>query len=115
MHELALSQSIVDCVLRECEVEKERIRGIGLRIGTLSGVNLSSLEFCMRTVLDQHGMNGAEARIEEAPAVVKCACGRRYRPADMFQPCPECGEFEREIVEGTDLTIEYIEVEDEQD
>jgi hydrogenase nickel incorporation protein HypA/HybF len=115
MHELALSESIAATVLRECGVSPEKVRKIGLEVGALSGVNVASLEFCMRVVLDQRGMEEASAEIAEMPARCECACGRTYQTTDMFEPCPDCGGFDRDIVAGTDLTIQYVEVEDEQD
>jgi len=115
MHELALSESIVTTVLRECGTGPGRVRKIGLEVGALSAVNVASLEFCMQVVLEQRGMAQAAVEIKEVPARCKCACGRVYEPPDMFTPCPDCGGFDRDIEGGTDLTIQYVEVEDEQD
>jgi len=115
MHELALSESIVRTVLDACGARPERVRKIGLEVGALSAVNVSSLEFCMLAVLEQSGMEGVTVEIKEVPARVECACGRTYEPADMFTPCPDCGGFSRRVVAGTDLTIQYVEVDDEQD
>lgn len=115
MHELALSESIVRTVLDACGTGPEKVRKIGLEVGVLSAVNVSSLEFCMQAMLEQSGMAQAQVEIKEVRARVECACGRTYEPADMFSPCPECGGFVRRVVAGMDLTIQYVEVEDEQD
>jgi hydrogenase nickel incorporation protein HypA/HybF len=120
MHELALSESIVRTVLDACgtgpaSVRKKSVRKIGLEVGLLSAVNVSSLEFCMQAMLEQSGMEQVEVEIKEVPARVECACGGTYEATDMFTPCPECGGFARRVVGGTDVTIQYVEVEDEQD
>jgi hydrogenase nickel incorporation protein HypA/HybF len=113
MHELALSESIVRTVLSATGAGPERVRKIGLEVGALSAVNVSSLEFCMQAVLEQSGIKRAAVEIVEVPARVECACGRTYEPADMFTPCPDCDGFDRRIVAGNDLTVQYVEVDDE--
>jgi hydrogenase nickel incorporation protein HypA/HybF len=115
MHELALSESVVRTVLDAVAGASQRVRKIGLEVGALSAVNVSSLEFCMQVVLEQNGMARTQVEIVEVPARVECACGRTYEPADMFSPCPECDGFDRQVVAGNDLTVEYVEVDDEQD
>jgi hydrogenase nickel incorporation protein HypA/HybF len=115
VHELALSESIVRTALTASEADRRRVTAIGVRVGALSAVNVSSLEFCLRAVLERQGMGRAEARIEQVAARLRCACGFAYRAAQMFSPCPRCGGYEREVLEGKDVTVEYVEVEDEGD
>ncbi|MGD2175071.1 MAG: hydrogenase maturation nickel metallochaperone HypA [Candidatus Brocadiaceae bacterium] len=114
MHELALSQSIVRTALSASGVDARRVTAIGLQVGELAAVNVSSLEFCMELVLQEHEMSRAEVRIERVPAKARCQCGHVYAPTDMFSPCPNCAGFEREITRGKDVDIEYVEVEDEE-
>ncbi len=114
MHELSLSEGIVRTALAASGRER-RVTAIAVQVGALSAVNLSSLEFCMRLVLDENGLEHAEVRLTPVPAVVECECGLRYEAKDMFSPCPECGSFFRDVIEGKDVTIEYVEVEDGQD
>ncbi len=113
MHEFALSESIVRTVLDACGNAPERVRKIGLEVGALAAVNVSSLEFCMQVVCEQSGMGDATVEIVEVPARVECACGAAYEPEDMFTPCPDCGGFSRTVVAGNDLTVQYVEVDDE--
>ena len=114
MHELALSESIVASVLNACGVEAGRVRRIAVRVGALSSANVDSLEFCLRMVLDHRGLRDAEAAITRVPARIRCECGRCYTTEDMFEGCPDCGGYRREVLEGTDVTVEYVEVEDEE-
>ncbi len=115
MHELALSQDIVKTVLRATDVPEERITGVVVDVGELSSVNVASLEFCLKLAFEERGMEGTAVQIDTTPAEARCrCCGAAYQPATMFAPCPECGGFEREIVRGMDVTIRYVEVEDEQ-
>ena len=115
MHELALSEQIVNAALNACGGDGRRIREIAVDVGALSAVSMSSLEFCLQVMLEQHGMEGTKARLTLVPARVRCDCGNTYEADDMFSPCPVCGGFMREIVDGKDVTIQYVEVDDEQE
>ncbi|MFO8007075.1 MAG: hydrogenase maturation nickel metallochaperone HypA [Candidatus Brocadiia bacterium] len=114
MHELSLSQGIVSTVLAADGVEPERLTAVTIEVGALSAVNVSSLEFCMRLALDERGMEQTSVEIRRVPARLRCRCGRTYETEDMFAACPECGGFEREVIEGMDVNIPYVEVQDEQ-
>jgi hydrogenase nickel incorporation protein HypA/HybF len=114
MHELSLSEEIVRTAISASRTDKSRIAAVGVRVGALSAANVSSLEFCLRLVLDQHGMQHTAARVTPVPAQVECACGHHYQTEDMFGACPACGGYVREVTEGKDVTIEYVEVEDEE-
>lgn len=114
MHELALSQDIVRTVLGAVQAEPADIVAIALDVGTLSSVNIDSLEFCMGVILEQEGVEGVRVEITEVPARVRCSCGAEYEPKEMFDPCPQCEGFDREVIRGTDLTIRHVEVRDEQ-
>ncbi len=115
MHELALSENIVRTALDASGEKRDRITAIGVEVGALSAVNVSSLEFCLRMMLDERGLEGAEVRITPVPALAQCECGSRYEARDMFSPCPECGGFLREVIAGKDVIIQYVEVENGED
>ena len=114
MHELSLSEEIVRTAISASRADKRRITAIGVRVGALSATNAASLEFCLRLVLDERGMTRTQARITPVPAQLACSCGHRYQAEDMFAPCPVCGGYVREVTEGKDVTVEYVEVEDEE-
>jgi len=115
MHELALSEQIVQTALGACGHRGDRMTAVAVQVGALSSVSLSALEFCLRTVLDSHGLQHTEAQISWVPARVHCTCGHEYETEDMFAPCPRCGAYTREIIEGSDVIIQHIEVEDGED
>lgn len=94
---------------------RENLRAINIKVGALSSASVEALEFGMKLMLNQEGVEGAEVRIEGVPARVRCNCGKEYEPASMFEPCPECGGFEREILGGKDVTVESIEVEEDEE
>ena len=114
MHELQLSVDIVNAAAEAaCDrgFPPEKIKSITLSIGPLSCASVPSLEFCMKLVLEQHGLQEAELRIDTKPAVAQCQCGHTYEARDMYGPCPACESFVRQFISGTDVVIESIEVE----
>jgi hydrogenase nickel incorporation protein HypA/HybF len=115
MHELALAEQIVQTALNACGERHGRMTAIAVQVGALSSVSPSALEFCMRALLDNRGLTQTQAQISCVPARVRCACGREYETEDMFAPCPDCGDFMREIIEGSDVIIQHVEVEDGED
>ena len=114
MHELALSQTIVDSVLEACPGGAASVRAIAVRVGTLSAVNADSLEFCLGLVLQERGLAAARAEVTWVPARIRCACGQSYETDDMLEGCPKCGGYRREVLDGKDVTVQYVEVEDEE-
>lgn len=115
MHELVLSENIIRLALRVPEAGAGRLRAITVTVGALSGASLASLEFCMGIVLEQKGMAGVAVRLVGEPARARCACGEEYAAESLFEGCPACGGFQREIVAGRDVTLQSIEVEDGKD
>ena len=113
MHELILSENIVRTAL-SAGSGRGRITAIAVQVGALSGASVSALEFCLQVALQERGMEGAELRIRNVPAELECECGNRYVAEQMFSPCPECGGFMRQIIAGKDVTVEYIEVDDDE-
>jgi hydrogenase nickel incorporation protein HypA/HybF len=112
MHELAMTQSIIELV--EAEARKhgsDRIDEIKLRIGQFTGVVKEALEFAFDAV--KHGTLAEEAQlhIEIVPMRMKCKpCDRDFSPnGDLDFFCPLCAR-PAEIVSGRELQIEYIEL-----
>jgi len=115
MHELMLSEGIVRAVLSTPGATRENLRTVNIKVGALSSASTELLEFGMGVMLKQEGVEGVEVRIEEVPARVRCKCGNEYASENMFDACPKCGGFNREILAGMEVTVESIEVEDEED
>jgi len=114
MHEMGLAEGIVETALNARGDKEGQITTICLEVGSLSAVNVQSLEFWMDLTLQKKGLEAAELKIERVPAKVKCDCGHEYRADDMFSGCPKCGSLIREVLAGMNVNVKYIEVEDEQ-
>ena len=65
MHELAVTQSVVDAVMER--TGEQRVLEVRLRVGRLSGVLPDALRFCFDLVTDGTPLQGAVLDIEEPP------------------------------------------------
>jgi len=115
MHELGLSEGILRAALATPRVTRRNLRGLTVKVGALSGASVSALEFCLNVVLEDGDMTDVQVRVEEAPARLRCDCGHEYSPPSIFEGCPKCGGFDREVLDGQDVTLESIEVDDGED
>jgi len=116
LHELSFAAQILRCVEQQArEHRAPRVSRLRLRVGRLSGVNRDNLAFCLEAVADGSVMQGAQIEVDEAgPELVCPSCGRL--PVDgMVKPvCPACGK-EAELVLNTEVTIEEVELDVEED
>ena len=104
MHELAVTQSVVDAVMER--TGEQRVLEVRLRVGRLSGVLPDALRFCFDLVTE-----GAVLDIEEPPGSAACRrCGTTFVLSDLILLCP-CGSADVEVMSGRELAIGSVEVE----
>ena len=113
MHELAITQNILDLALDEAKaVQANRISKINLVVGELSGVVSDSVEFYF-DFMRKDGL-AADATLEftMVPAQLKCRdCQTEFNPQDSLWICPDCKSINIDVLAGRDCYIESIEVE----
>ena len=113
MHELALSQAIVDTAVRHAE--GRRVSSVQMRIGTLRQVVPDSLAFYFEIVSRDTLCDGAQLDHELVTALLECQeCGETWDPlgsAPTFR-CPSCGTG-GDVVRGGEFEVESITVEKE--
>lgn len=115
MHELSIAMSIVQMAEEESQRRGgARITAVYLKLGALSGVVkgalLSSYEMaCEGTPLQQ-----SQLIVEEVPVVVFCPSCLAQRPLHSMQLfcCAECGTPTSEIVQGKELEVVALEMEE---
>jgi hydrogenase nickel incorporation protein HypA/HybF len=115
MHELSLSESIVKAALAVRGVRSDNLRALNVRVGALSGASTAALASCLSAVLEGNNIRNVKVNIVETPAIMRCRCGRQYETKSLWDGCPACGGFEREMLEGADVTLDSVEVEDGED
>ena len=110
MHELTLTQNIIDIAVSEAK--GQRITAINLVIGELSSVVEDSIRFCFDVISKETPAEGARLSVTTVPAVIRCACCSRTFGMEMEGLCPECGKRGGEVTAGREFYLESIEVED---
>ncbi len=109
MHELGLAENLCNTVIEHAG--KKNVIRVIIEIGAFSGVNRDAFEFCSDAVFRQNLNEQIEIVLQAIPGKARCECGEVYETNDLLSACPKCGEFTREIIEGTDLILKSIEVE----
>ena len=111
MHELSITQSVVDAVSEHAGgAQVSRVR---LRVGRLSGVVPDAIRFCFELVTDGTSLQGAELVIDEPAGAGHCrSCGCDLVLTDLILLCP-CGSADVDVVAGRELTVQSFEVAEE--
>lgn len=112
MHEMALTEGIVDIVCDEARKRGfEKIRVVRLRIGALAHVEPEALRFCFDAVSRGTAAEGATLDIVRQPGEGWCLdCGKIVPLEERFGACPECGKRHVQMISGDDLRVEELEV-----
>lgn len=110
MHELSIVLSIVDAAREQTEAHHaNRVERIKLEIGTLAGIEPDALEFAWQAAVPDTVLEGAQRDINYIQACARCAgCGHQFEVKDLFEPCPQCGEYFNELVSGKELKIKSL-------
>ncbi len=114
MHELAVTQSILDISLRHArQAGAQRILTIHLVIGDLTGFVDDSIQFYFDFLSQDTLAQGARLRFERIAPRARChACGVEYAPPDSrLWTCPACGALGGEVIAGREFSVAAIEIE----
>ena len=112
MHEMTIAMNIVDIVCQKANDEKaHKINSVELEIGSLSGIMIDSLKFCFEAACKNTIANGAELNINEIEAKAFCkSCKKDFKIESDFSPCPNCNDFNFEIVMGKEFSIKSFNI-----
>ena len=115
MHELAIADSIFRTVL--AEIDKNgyaRVSSIGLRIGLLTDVVSEALTFGFEAIARGTPLEHTRLEIERIPIIGRCrTCGSENQIERYLFVCPHCGSRDIDMIQGGELDIAYIEIDDE--
>ncbi len=112
MHELSIAMGIVAIAEKEAKkANVAEIKAIDLEIGTLSGVEIESLNFAWPMAVANSVLEKAEKRIHLIKAKAKCMdCGFDYDIENLFDTCPKCGSYFKDIYQGKEMRVKSLEV-----
>jgi hydrogenase nickel incorporation protein HypA/HybF len=108
MHEMAITQSVVETV---CEhAAGRRVRSVRVQVGALCGVVPDAMEFCFGLATEGTIADGASLDLDIQPGSARCrTCGHEFAMSDLILLCP-CGSADVEVLAGRDLKILSMEV-----
>lgn len=111
MHELSVTQSILEITLRHSGKAKS-VRGVHLVIGELSSIVDDSVQFYWDLITEDTPAQGAQLYFRRIPAELLCLdCQTRYHLNGHELACPNCHSAHIEVIAGTEFTLEAIDVE----
>lgn len=113
MHEMSLALEILR-IVEETALQNQAavVKEIFVEVGTLAGVTIPALEFCLEVVKKDTAADGAAIRINQVPGKGRCpTCGSEYPMATLIEPCPVCDTSYLAMTAGDDLRVREIEVE----
>ncbi|MGV0792570.1 hydrogenase maturation nickel metallochaperone HypA/HybF [Mycolicibacterium sp. XJ1819] len=108
MHEMAITQSVVDAV---CEhAAGRRVHSVRVEVGTLCAVVPDAMRFCFELATEGTVADGARLDLAVQPATAHCrSCGTAFALPDPILLCP-CGSADVEVLSGRELKILSMEV-----
>jgi len=114
MHEMGIAQNIYEHIINEIDDKKlPLIRTVKLKVGALTAIEPESLSFCFESIIMGTLLVDATLDIEIVPVKARCRqCFKEFEVRDYFFFCPYCQNVDVETIAGTDLTIQYLEIED---
>jgi hydrogenase nickel incorporation protein HypA/HybF len=112
MHEMAVTQSILDIVIKHArQAGASRVLQINLVIGEMSGIVDDSVQFYFDFLSKDTMAEDARLAFERRPAVYRCReCEVTFNPEGLNWTCPACGALAFEVVSGREFQIDSIEV-----
>lgn len=113
MHELSITQSILEIALRYAEqANAKEIKHINLLIGKLSSYVDDSIQFYWSIIAEGTIAQNAVLHFERVPIEFTCQdCGATYEPQGDTFTCPKCLSPHIRVTRGEELRVESIEIE----
>jgi len=112
MHELSITQGILEIALRHAEqANAQRITRLNLVIGELASIVDDSVQFYWDIVSRDTIAAGAELHFERVAGILRCLdCGHTFPLDGLDYACPVCGAGQVVAAGGDDFRLESIEV-----
>jgi len=113
VHELAVTQNILDIVLSEAKAaQANKVTKISLVIGELSGIVSDCVLFYFDFIKKGNAAEEAAIDFRLVPVELRCRdCLTNFNPKDSAWVCPNCQSTSLEVISGRECYVESIEVE----
>ena len=116
MHELGITQSILQIALRHAQdAGAIRVRELNLVIGELASVVDDSVQFYWDIIAKDTIAEGATLNFKRLPARLHCTqCGHEFPMDHQDYVCPACGSGQVIVAGGEEFFLESIDVDFDQ-
>ncbi|MGE4484687.1 MAG: hydrogenase maturation nickel metallochaperone HypA [Oscillospiraceae bacterium] len=113
MHELAITQSILDIAVSEAEKRSVlKVLSIKIKLGEFSGIVPQLIQEYFNIVSRDTVAANAELIIEKVPVTIKClVCGTQNKISRTLIKCPVCGSSDIKMLTGREFFVDSLEVE----
>ena len=110
MHEVSICQSIVETLQAELEEDQfQNVREVHLKIGVLSCVEPKILSHVFKYIIEEGPFHKCSLYTELVEVLAACEhCNRNFKVENYRFMCPECNTPSSTIIEGNELTIYKI-------
>lgn len=114
MHELSIVLNIVDIIEQEAlKAGADSVSVIELDIGKLSTIEPATFEFAWKHGIRDSVLDGVDLILNYIPGKGSCReCNTIFEMETLFDPCPDCGNYLSEIIEGQQMSIKTIQIEE---
>lgn len=110
MHELALSQNIMDAVVPHVPADRRLVKVV-VSCDVCLGIVESALDYCFAVTAKHMGHDGAKLEIRVTRAEATCPhCGGKTEVSSLWESCPSCGFAPMTVQGGSGLRVAHIEV-----
>src|SRR5512143_2864808 len=113
MHELSVTESILEISLRHAQAENaKKITNIYLVIGQLASIVDDSVQFYWDIISKDTLADGAILHFRRLPATMLCLdCDQQFNPGEDGFACPQCRGQHIKVVSGDEFFMEAIDIE----
>ncbi len=113
MHELSVTESILEIALRHAEQAKaQRVTNLYLVVGQLASIVDDSVQFYWDIISKGTIADGAVLHFQRLPARLLCLdCNQQYSPSGDGFSCPACLSDHVKVVSGDEFFMEAIDIE----
>jgi hydrogenase nickel incorporation protein HypA/HybF len=112
MHELMLTQSILDTALRHArQAQAVRVTDLYFVAGPFSDITAESVQFYWDQISPGTLCAGAQLHFDREPAQLKCReCDHIFALMDDRTVCPRCNSDRVQVISGFDFRLDSIEI-----
>jgi len=112
MHELAVTESILEIALRHAKsAEARQVTALHLVIGDLASIIDDSIQFYWDIIAKDTIAEGAQLIFHRVPIQMQClGCQGQFFPKDNDFTCPACASIRVKILSGEEFYLEAIDI-----